>query len=407
RIFFIATVVFAVTSFINSKDDNNSINKDSVEMVVIDDEEVPCIAAIRSDNLNLVSYEIPQEADEYARRIAPGMLEGVKGSETLFGVSICNYDELYLGTPYTICDKDNMDEKKDIYYYPVYENDEIKLVLSVYRKDDKWNATIGKDIAQELNILASKADENYYLYYSKGTIYAEASKACFDNTADNTLTETSKGSNINSATEKSSSKVVIKKNNLKEKANGIIDSISSMFTAKPSIEVFGDYIVKDDNRTILDTTDCLVTQLDKQGNSRGMCWAASVATIVRYVKGDYTITAESVCEKMNIDLDEGGDMELKDKALDAYGLDYSKAYGQLTWEQVKENLDNKKPIAISCFSENEGHAVTILGYTEVDGIRTVLFWNSGNQKMQSATYSDEGTVFSYNSYTWEWSASLY
>lgn len=151
-----------------------------------------------------------------------------------------------------------------------------------------------------------------------------------------------------------------------------------------------------------------------QGNY-GMCWAASVATIVNYLKGS-NITAKQVCNKMGIGYNEGGTINDKQKALKKYSINYNHInQSTISWSKVKSNVNNKKPIAISA-SANSGknwHAVTIIGYQNYKVNDYIVIWNSGlnggNGGSQVIYYYNKYTTFQYGGslYTWVKTLSYY
>ena len=66
----------------------------------------------------------------------------------------------------------------------------------------------------------------------------------------------------------------------------------------------------------------------KLHNAKGLgnysrCWAASVATIINYLRGT-NVSAAKICDVMNIDYDAGGSIYDKQNALIKYGIFYSK-----------------------------------------------------------------------------------
>lgn len=331
---------------------------------------VPIYAADSNDSesLEIKSLDVPQEAISYAKSIAPTMLSSVVGNQELYGVSINNYDNVSLGEPYTIMSFD--EEDSDIYYFPVLEDDEIKLILSVYEISGEWNATISEDIAEQLNDLEDGSDKEYILYYDNGTTYAQSenkteeifadeSMSDSDNTINSDLSyedklneyEEQNGSDLDEAktTEQldgtsnigedavsesltsdsamldestidtaSTSFGIILTSSSNSTSSGLsnlsLNQSSSNYTASSNFiltssigaKASNPFLVKTSTSKILNTSGCLVNQRDSSGKSRGMCWAASVATIVRYMKGNSYLTAYNVCDKMGIDYDKGG-----------------------------------------------------------------------------------------------------
>lgn len=71
--------------------------------------------------------------------------------------------------------------------------------------------------------------------------------------------------------------------------------------------------------------------------SYGLCWAASVATIVNYVfvSTNSNVTAKDACAKEGIGWNDGATILQKQQALFDYKIPYaSLAYRQCTWSEV-------------------------------------------------------------------------
>lgn len=141
---------------------------------------------------------------------------------------------------------------------------------------------------------------------------------------------------------------------------------------------------------------------------KNICWACSVATIVNYIKGK-NVTGSGVCKAMNRK-EKGATITVKQAALRKYGISYNKLkYCQLSWSSLYQNIDIKKPVAISALTSDGkyGHSVTAHGYRKTGNTKYVLFWNSGksgrNQIMQ---YKENGSTFSYNNLVFIWKYSL-
>lgn len=152
---------------------------------------------------------------------------------------------------------------------------------------------------------------------------------------------------------------------------------------------------------MLNTNGYPVPQYDDK-----ICCAASVATVVRYVTDNYTITARNVCDKINHPYDGGGILK-KRSALYAYNLYYSNLmYEQASFGQIQTNILDQKPMLLSTFSSDEGHAVTLMGYSTYGGVNQIVIHNSANQTLQTIEYRNSGTVYSYNGKIWTWKYTL-
>ena len=104
---------------------------------------------------------------------------------------------------------------------------------------------------------------------------------------------------------------------------------------------------------------------------------------------------------MNIDYDAGVSIYDKQNALIKYGIFYSKLRNRtLSWTEIKKNIDNKNPVAMSAVATNAWHAVTLVGYRSFKVNQYVVIYYSGaNTTFQS---SASGPIF-----TWIYSLSQY
>ena len=140
--------------------------------------------------------------------------------------------------------------------------------------------------------------------------------------------------------------------------------------------------------------------------SDSICWAASDATTLRYLTNSYSYTARGVCDKIGHSYSTGtlNDMQ---KALSAYGITYSNLVkSQIPFSSLSNNICNEYPVMAALYSEKYGHAVTILGYKNYGGIQMIVYYNSGNNKIETAIYSSTGTKCSYVNTIFVWKETL-
>ena len=160
--------------------------------------------------------------------------------------------------------------------------------------------------------------------------------------------------------------------------------------------------------------NCSITNFVRQ-NGQPICWAATVATIVNYKKG-LSLTAETVANQMNADYNDpdypGALPSVTLAALSEYNLNYELTQSKLSWQNVKNSINNDYPFAIRLrrLDADKGHMVTGYGYECRYGDnymysdwRYVSVWDSnGSQQLfqyDSSTYSTSG-------YKWEWKTTL-
>ena len=122
------------------------------------------------------------------------------------------------------------------------------------------------------------------------------------------------------------------------------------------------------------------------------------------------------CDVMNIDYDAVGSIYDKQNTLIKYGIFYSKLRNRtLSWTEIKKNIDNKNPVAMSAVATNAWHAVTLVGYRSFKVNQYVAIWDSASNGNNGATkviyYSGANTTFQSSAsgpiFTWIYSLSQY
>ncbi|SES64333.1 hypothetical protein [[Clostridium] polysaccharolyticum] len=116
------------------------------------------------------SSDIGKDVFDYVNYISSELINNVVGNEQMYGVVINNYANLHLGEPFTIFDLEKMQKLDEVYYFPIMEGKEVRLIISVYKVGENWNATIAKGFSDELNSLECA---NFLMFRKKGMIYAE------------------------------------------------------------------------------------------------------------------------------------------------------------------------------------------------------------------------------------------
>ncbi|EMT54254.1 hypothetical protein I532_01570 [Brevibacillus borstelensis AK1] len=115
------------------------------------------------------------------------------------------------------------------------------------------------------------------------------------------------------------------------------------------------------------------------------CWAAmSVMMLKYYYNTNITQTeyAEYVLER-NTGLNEQITFLTFQVKLRGKGIDGSSYGGPISFAKIKENIDANKPIVISFVkSNNVGHMQLIYGYSEIDGVKYVHYFDpAGGHKL--------------------------
>ena len=216
------------------------------------------ISLIFSSRVNTYAEnDIEKMAMEHAREDAR------KHISTLLGVKYfvdndCDQNVVfYIGTPFYIYSYSENELCQDpSFNFPIYQNGRVVLVLHEYLNEDgTWSSGSSYDMNDFLNLYP-----NFYegkIVYNNGWQYVNDTE---------TSSEKSAPSNVNNLTEigyVSPPEIQLDSSHLG--ANG--------------------FLVNQPTYKFLNTNYCLVLQTDENGTQRGLCWAATAATIIRYLNG--------------------------------------------------------------------------------------------------------------------------
>lgn len=287
-------------------------------------------------------------------------------------IDFVDIDECYLGCGYV---KINADDpcNDEIYYYPVIHNNCIIMEISVIGTLDGWSINAGKEDNEVLNldmcvegkyVIVIKGDEKYAI-----RLDAEGCAQIKD---------------------------FIGKYYTVNTVDKVHENVKETYTPG--------FSEKFENRATLKLHNM-------KGQSRyGMCWAASVATIVNYIKGK-NYSASYICTMAGIGLSQGANIDKKKEVLADYGVTYKKRTRQLTWNEILINIQGKKPIAVSAFaSKGEGHSLTIYGYVNARGKMQIVLWdsalNEGAGDSKIIEYNEKVTRYALDDKSFIWEETL-
>ena len=314
-------------------------------------------------------------------------------------------DELNVGNPFVIYELDG--SPNDIWYYPIYMDAEIKCLIVISAFDDELSLSVTGEFVNQLNELGY--DNNMLFIKENDNIYAvdEEGNSYFLSGDSETVEETNRDYN--------ELKEYIENNCCNVSISQSVQNIESEDTG---ITVQGGATQTITNGKECIMTNCLVAQYEY-----GICWAASVATIVRYMTNLYPYStlnaidvARAVGEYYGVDtndstqIDEwlgGGDVDDAQLALALYGVYYTVMNRVLSYSEIKSEIDNSSPIYIAAEYYNEkgdrsGHATVIYGYYHILKNNYFIMWNPGEAETQSGFYTDEKAYYIYNDHQYVW-----
>lgn len=327
--------------------------------------------------------DIRENAILYAQRCYIDMVDIIYQNQDEFGIINLSMDDLRLGEPYIIYNV--ADSCQDaIYYFPIYSKNKIVLVLSLLYKDNIWNESMDSTQSKALNFV-NYGEQNCVFYKIGSNIFVENNEKVINLFTSEIVNK----ENINDEFVKLTLDEKIKIIDSNTKTIQILDH-----ELDSNVNIgYAPRIIYGNTYTYLDMNGYRVTQ-----NGYNICWAASIATIVRYNLGNVTLTAEQVANRMgeNYKLASytGANNVTIQRAINTYGLRYSHKSTSIEWDRVRYNINNRKPIMLSCYSENGGHMVTVTGYTNN---KYMKIWDSATENSRLIAY---GKSFTESNVAW-------
>ena len=329
------------------------------------------IAHVKQIKENVIDDAIPDTVIKYANNNYKSLLQAASHYDTNIGK---NLFKTSLGDPFVILSESN----EEVYYFPVITENKVIYVISVINTSDGLTMSGSYEL---VNIINDKMNDSTLIIYDENeTIRTyDVTDSEYEEIVEQTSEYLDNMSTVN------------------------LDKIHKKNAKKEEYTPSYSYNVTSGNVT---GKICRTYNFKSQG-SLPICWAASVATIVNYMNGT-NISAKQVCNDMNLPY-KGKDIYIKQKALCLYGLIFTKTDAQLSWSQIKDNINKKSLIAASTFAESGGgHAITIHGYKYYAPVseKYIYFWNSGNSSVEVAIYKTAGTTYTYNGKTFTWTRTL-
>lgn len=298
----------------------------------------------------------------------------------------------------------NADTSNLYYVIPIFSNQECVGMVEV---GADGNVTLTSETALYTNI-AELSSPDYLLYISGGIVYAEYPNRIvelYDSGFDIAV-------NNNFALLPYIDKITLVEDNIESIAPNFdidtaIEEVEMSSTLSPGVSLYG--VVP-----VTEGRNCSITNFVEQ-NGYNICWAACVATIVNYKKG-LSLTAESVATNMGQNYTasnyHGAPVNVTLEAFSSYSLNYESTQDKLSWQNVKNSINNDYPFAIRLRSSsaNSGHIVTGYGYECRYGDdymyadwRYVSVWDSNGYQWLFPYHSSSYNLYGYD---WEWIDTL-
>lgn len=345
--------------------------------------------AVTSNHANdeyVESTVIPNKVETFVKDKFQMLVESVRKHPDLYGLQANETNKLYLGNGFSIFEIKTK-EASNIYYFPVLSKNKIAEIITVsLNKNDKISATVGKDFSGTLENAAGKSSKNdpLTIWAYKGILVAKNSKS---------ETQLNNSPLPGSKVSKSEMSSMVKKAALNLKNAHKVNIKNSLPTAVKNITYDSKilYGKRNNNSKFLNVP--IVPQRTSDGVQHGMCWAASVASIVNYVMGE-NVTAVDVCDKMNVGYDDGANGATACDALNSYGVSSSSVDSVIGFDSAYNYINNNKPVYMRSSCSDGAHATVINGWTKSSDGNTLTIMDPAYECYKQV-YSDDGSDYYY------------
>lgn len=364
---------------------------------------------------DIMENYIPEEVTQYFNQIYDSAI-AVGNDCGLIDKKIPKMN-LTVGKPFKIFELNGDD--KDIWYYPIYSGTEIIILITIGLIDNSLNYSLTQEFVEQLNQISYNSD---ILFFKDNDVIYSIDKE----------------NNIYSISYGELKKIDINKNYSELIKHIVLNYPMSSMSVNPikteekipsPLSLKGGTVVDIDEGKECLMTDCFVKQYNY-----GICWAASIATILRYLDTEYLYSslnafdvAYTLANYEDIPTDNPNDKSsiwqrgaTDDEAqfvLAIYGIYYSTLSKPLSYSETKNAIDNGYPVYMhsralydsnnDSIAEWHRHATVIYGYYSRERNQYYKMWNPGNGTSQAVRYNINGNaVYFYNNQNFEWYSTV-
>lgn len=345
------------------------------------------------ESIKIMTEEVPEEAYEAVREEAANHIQTFLQLGGSFKMDYKPDEPFYLGNGYYTyyTDQDGSIKRGDLIDFPVIQDSTIVLFIRAYYVDGAWECSASYAYKDELAEVSQTGLQYMVIApddQSEGMLVSM------------NLSRSSAGMNF------SLEEVEVFPEDLYTNQNHYLGEITISVT--PVQSRANGFYVNTNTYKQLNTDNCLVLQNDPNGNQRGLCWAATAATIIRYLTGNRTVESFLIADQLGIPYDQGGSVSDILRAMLNYGctIQYQAVSRQpSSIVEIMHNINNQYPVAAvgtrATGSGYAGHAVTVVGYHLNNG-EYFIYWNSANAQIITSPYKASGSHFltGVNVYQW-------
>ena len=337
------------------------------------------------------------------------MLDSVLNRAEIYGLQAKNFGNFEILNPVTFNTLDEeIDESTMILHFPIADGTgNICLIYDVIFTENGYSATIGADFAPLLNSIYQEDITSVVLIQDEHSFYAVSDLVGY----------LQQGSTVVSMNKTDYEKLSVR-------GVELATMLSSSLTANTTFTALGKTSYATCIESKAETKSSAVTGTKSltnypivdqiiDGEQYGLCWAATVASMVRFEKptSQGTLTAKNVADYMGIGYDEGGTNSEAKSALEHYlGSPYVPTLKNdvLTQAQIKTAIDNIDPAYMQCrrpngFLKYKYHAVALIGYDFTSEHTRIEIMDPAYACYKYCTMdSNENWTFAFGAYTYTW-----
>ncbi len=297
---------------------------------------------------------------------------------------------------------ENTTEK--IYHFPVMIKDEIVLIYDVIESSNGYTSTLGSDFSPLMNSMIHSNEKNADFYQDNYNLYALTTNNIYEQEG-NTISVQDISYN-NSLMKISMQSDDVKSYSFECDKNYTESAIKSIVTQSKEAVAYSTALTGTKNLSSYP----IVHQRIKT-KQYGMCWAATVASMVRFEKPDKysNLSAKDVCDYMKIGYNDGGTNNESKKALEHYlGSPYVPTIKSvLSTNDIYTVINNVDPAFMQCKRKigtlkYNYHAVALTGYSFTSKKTTIRIMDPAYECFKTCTCNDGDWTFAFGDSSYKW-----
>lgn len=337
------------------------------------------------------------------------MLDSVLNRAEIYGLQAKSLDNFEILNPVTFNTlREENDESTAILHFPIADGaGNICLIYDVIFTEHGYSATIGADFAPLLNSIYQEDITSIVLIQDEHSFYAIGDSVGY----------LQQGNTVVNMKKSDYEKLLVRDVELSTMHSSSL-TVNTTFTTlgKTSYDTCVASRAETKSSAVTGTKSLQNYPIVDQkidGEQYGMCWAATVASIVRFEEPALygNLTAKDVADYMGIGYDEGGTNAESKRAL-AHYLDSpyvpTLKNDVLTQAQIKTAIDNIDPAYMQCrrpdgLLKYKYHAVALMGYDFTSNCTRIEIMDPAYECFKYCTMGSNGNwTFAFGSYTYTW-----